>query len=226
MRGHEVHAVDSPVALLAARLISALHDSDRFVMALSGGGTPKALFEHLVTHHADAPWERVHVLQVDERCVPPGHEDSNWRMISEALLRHLRFASTHRMEAERGEEGAAAYEALLRREVPANADGIPVCDLVLLGMGGDGHTASLFPGTAALSERQRIVVHHAVPQLDTHRLTLTFPILNAARRRWFLATGPGKRAAFEKALRGEVPAGMVDPAEWFVDPALAAPEGS
>jgi len=216
-----VHATRYPAVLLALRFAAALQEAERFTVALSGGGTPKALFQHLVQHHAGLPWERVHVFQVDERCVPPGHEDSNWRMINGELLAHLPVAAAHRMEAERGEAGARDYEALIRAELPDGDNGTPAFDLILLGMGDDGHTASLFPGTAALDEKTRLVVHQAVPQLDTHRVTMTYPLIRAARRRWFLAAGADKRPAFAQALRGEVPAGRVDGAEWFVDDALA-----
>ena len=215
-----IHAAPDPAALLANRLADIIQASERFTLALSGGGTPKALFQRLAREYAHLPWQRVHVFQVDERCVPPGHDESNWRMISENLLEQLPIARAHRIEAERGEHGAADYEALVRTEVPAGASGVPAFDLVLLGMGDDGHTASLFPGTTALQETNRLVVHQSVPQLDTHRVTMTFPLINAARRRWFLAAGADKRGAFASALRAEVPAGRVVGAEWFVDPAL------
>jgi len=217
-----IHATRDPVAMLAHRLADAIRDSGRFTMALSGGSTPKALFQLLVREHAGLPWGNVHIFQVDERCVPPDHDDSNWRMITQNLLDHLPVAKAHRMEAERAEAGARDYEALVHTEVPANAEGLPAFDIVLLGMGDDGHTASLFPGTAALDEAARLVVHHAVPQLNTLRVTFTFPLINAAHRRWFLATGGDKQPAFASALRGEAPAGQVRGAEWFVDEALQA----
>ena len=219
-----VHIATDPTHKVAALLVDAVLSSQRFFVALSGGSTPKALFELLARNYSELPWDRVHIFQVDERCVPPDHADSNWRMLSESLLEHISVGGAYRLEAERGEDGAIDYEALIRREVPGGADRVPVLDLVLLGMGDDGHTASLFPGTTALEEHQRLVVQNEVPQLGAYRATMTYPLLHAARRRWFLATGAGKRAAFTGALRGEYPAGRVKNAEWFVDEALGASE--
>ena len=189
-------------------------------IAVSGGSTPKALFHKLATRYRDAvPWGRITLFQVDERSVPPDDPQSNWRMLRETLLDHVPEARAHRIRA--GEVGAAdAYEELLRREVPAGPDGIPVLDLVLLGMGADGHTASLFPRSPALDERDRLVVSNPVPQLDTTRVTMTYPLLNAARHRWFLVRGADKAAAFSRAQKGELPAGAIHDAVWFVDEAV------
>jgi len=168
-------------------------------IALSGGSTPKLLYETL----ADPPfrdsvrWNRLELFFGDERSVPPDHKDSNYRMANQALLSHVPVKA-HRMHAETGE--AAAYERLVRERIRANRDGIPVFDLILLGMGGDGHTASLFPGTKALEERQRLVVMNEVPQMQTRRMTFTYPLINAAQRVWVLVPGADKRQRVRECL--------------------------
>lgn len=171
----------------------------RLAVALSGGSTPRRLYELLATpaFRASVRWEVVELFFGDERAVAPDHPDSNYRMAREALLVAVPVAA-HRMPAETGE--AAAYEALLRERIRAERDGIPTFDLVLLGIGADGHTASLFPGTAALAERSRLVVMNDVPQLGATRMTLTYAALNAARRVWVLASGVDKREIVARCL--------------------------
>jgi 6-phosphogluconolactonase len=174
----------------------------RFDIALAGGSTPRGIYRHLSAAHAAAlPWERVHLFFGDERTVPPEHPDSNFRMVQESLLVHPAIQSqvnVHRIEGEL-EPGIAAdrYEAELRTHFRTDQ---PVFDLILLGMGTDGHTASLFPGTAALTAVSRAVVANAVPPLKTQRITLTFPCLNAAREVRFLATGADKAAMLASVL--------------------------
>src|SRR5205085_3455500 len=121
---------------------------------------------------------------------PPEHPDSNYGMAKRALLDHVPVTA-HRMVAEHGD--AEGYARLLGERIARRRDGAPVLDVVLLGMGDDGHTASLFPGTAALTERTRWVVMNDVPQLKTRRMTLTYPVLNAAEHVWMLIAGAGKR---------------------------------
>ncbi len=178
----------------------------RLAVALSGGSTPRRLYELWATpgFRASIHWEAVELFFGDERAVPPDHPDSNYRMVREALLSAVPVAA-HRMPAETGE--AAGYEALLRERIRATRDGLPVLDLVLLGIGTDGHTASLFPGTCALAERSRLVVMNDVPQLGTRRMTLTYPALNAARRVWVLASGADKRAIVTQCLAARDDAG-------------------
>lgn len=191
-----------------------------FSVAFSGGSTPAKLLTLLASDYKERiPWRRVHIYQVDERAVPPGHEQSNWRLLKQTLLDHVHVGMAHRMSAEK-KPGAAEYETMLRRYLPER-DGVPAFDLVLLGLGEDGHTASLFPGTDALDEKHRAVVRHYVPKLEAFRMTLTLPVLNAAANRWFLVTGAPKCKALKDALAGENPAGLVDSPEWFVDPAAA-----
>ena len=172
--------VTADVAGAAAELI--LSERPR-TLALAGGRTPRALYERLAG--ADLPWAEMDVCFGDERCVPPAHPDSNCRMAHEALLRAVP-ARVHRMCGERCDP--EAYEHELRALF---GEGEPAFDLVLLGLGVDGHTASLFPGHPALEERDRWVVR--VERGDHPRLTLTLPVLSAARMALFLVTGAEKR---------------------------------
>lgn len=169
-------------------------------VALSGGSTPAPVYSRLAT--LDFPWEATHIFFGDERCVAPDHPDSNFRMAWEALLSKVP-AVVHRMPAE--DCDATAYE----RELAATfGPGMPQFDLVFLGLGTDGHTASLFPGDAALNECERRVVR--VERPDHSRLTLTLPVLSAARLAIFLVTGAAKRAPLAQLLRGDdIPAAWV-----------------
>lgn len=220
-----VHIADDPAQMVAERFAawSANRDAHAHV-AVSGGSTPKALFALLATTFRERiPWERITLYQVDERCVPPDHSDSNWRMLKETLLDAAPGIEAHRMEAERGHDGALDYQAVLLENVPipCSPSGVPVLDLVLLGMGADGHTASLFPGAKALREREAIVTLTEVPATGAQRVTLTYPVLEAAANRWFLVSGADKAQAFERVRQGELPAGQLRNAEWFVDHATA-----
>lgn len=183
-----------------------------FRVALAGGSTPKDLYAALVDR--PVPWGRTRFYWGDERCVPPEHADSNYRMAREALLSKVPVPpeNIHRIQAERP-DAAELYEAELEGRF----------DLVLLGMGPDGHTASLFPDTEALREAKRLVLANWVPKLGARRITLTYPALNAARNVLFLVSGPDKaRAAGEVLREGKVlPAGLVRPADgrliWLLD---------
>lgn len=166
-----------------------------FSMALSGGSTPKLLYQSLATSPL-IEWPKVELFFGDERAVPPEHPDSNFGMVKKALLDEVKVLA-HPMKAEQGE--AEAYEALIRSRVKEVRDGVPVLDLVLLGLGTDGHTASLFPGTPALEETKRLVVMNAPPK----RMTITFPLINAAKRVWIVAAGPEKKEIVERARSGE-----------------------
>lgn len=192
-------------AIAAERVVEALSASTGpRSIALAGGSTPQRLYELL----ASSPWrDRVDWRTVewfwgDERAVGPDHAESNYRMAREALLRPLGIEPdrVHRMEAEAADPGAAAagYEATIRRMVRPDARGVPALDLVLLGLGADGHTASLFAGSAALTEEHRLVVAHRVPRLGTWRMTLTYPLLRAARNLQFFVTGAAKAAVLAK----------------------------
>ncbi len=220
--GAQVHVSDRPAEALARRFVALANNLDKGNIAVSGGRTPHELYMLLATvYKSQVPWHRLTLFQVDERPVPPGHEESNWTLLADTILARVSEVRAHRMEAERP-LGAEDYERLLRRLVPLNTAGVPVFDLVILGLGADGHTASLFPSTDALEEAERAVVNNEVPALKTSRVTLTFPVLNAAKRRWFLVQGADKAAVFAEAQRGLHPAGRVKDAEWFVDSSVTA----
>jgi 6-phosphogluconolactonase len=213
---------ENPAQRLADDLVNFLAARKVAHVAVSGGSTPRQLFRVLAEKHRErVAWERVILWQVDERCVPPDDPQSNWRMVNEELLSKIPNIRAHRMKAET-DNAAEEYESLLRAQVPPNDVGIPRLDLVLLGMGSDGHTASLFPGTAALAEQQKLVVRNRVDQLDTYRITLTYPLINAAEARWFLAAGADKAIAFKSVQEGRLPASRIRDPRWYVDRAVTA----
>ncbi|MGD0829730.1 MAG: 6-phosphogluconolactonase [Terracidiphilus sp.] len=178
-------------------------------IAISGGSTPKAAFELLANSdhlwRARMPWEKLDLYWVDERCVPPTDAESNYRMTREALLDHvpLRPDQIHRIEAEL-EPGIAAarYESELRSSFRLDGAQTPRFDLVALGLGDDGHTASLFPHTAALHDIGHLVAANRVPQKDAWRITLTWPVINHARSVFFLVEGQAKAAILKEVLTG------------------------
>lgn len=206
-----------------------------FFVALAGGNTPRALYRALAAR-SDIDWTSVHVFFGDERCVPPTHVDSNYRMAHETLLQHVPIPplQVHRLRGELAPEDAARVYADELAYVPS-ANGWPCFDLVLLGLGDDGHVASLFPGTAALERQDTTVVANAVPRLGVQRLTLTFPVINNARAVWLLVSGANKAAMAQRALGraadNPLPVQRLDPARlsWYLDRAAysgrAEPEG-
>jgi 6-phosphogluconolactonase len=178
-------------------------------IAISGGSTPKAAFQLLADPSQPwrwrMPWENLDLYWVDERAVPPDHADSNYRMTREALLDHvpLKPCQIHRMEGELDPEAAAArYESELRNSFRLEGAESPRFDLVALGMGSDGHTASLFPNTQAIHEMSRLVTANPVPQKDTCRITLTWPVINHASSVFFLIAGTDKAAILKEVLTG------------------------
>jgi 6-phosphogluconolactonase len=178
-------------------------------IAISGGATPKAAFELLADPNQPwrnhMPWEKLDLYWVDERCVPPGHADSNYRMTREALLDHvpLRPEQIHRIEGELDPEAAAArYESELRNSFRLEGAESPRFDLVALGLGSDGHTASLFPHSEAIHEMSRLVVANHVSQKDAWRITLTWPVINHARSVFFLVAGAEKASILKEVLLG------------------------
>ncbi len=206
-----------------------IDESGRFAVALAGGSTPRMAYEMLAREYGgpeDLDWGRVHAFFGDERAVPPDHEDSNYRMAQEALLSRVPVGSVHRM---RGEMDPRQAAALYEKELEDFFGGPPVLDLVLLGIGEDGHTASLFPRTPALDARDRWAVENPVEKLETTRITLTAPAINAARRVVFLVAGEGKAKALKEILEGgadphDYPAKLVHPGSgpiWMVDEAAA-----
>ena len=214
----------------AAMSGEAIEERGRFVVVLAGGSTPKAMYEVLARDYADRiDWSRVHVFFGDERTVPPDHDDSNYKMASETLLEHVSVGSIHRMRGELPpDEAAQAYEGELRAFF--RTEEVPRFDLILLGVGGDGHTASLFPETAALEIDDRLVVANPVLQRDTTRITLTVPVINAARAVLFLVAGEDKAEALQEILEGDPdprahPASLIQPpdgSEWMLDQSAAS----
>lgn len=193
----------------------AIKERGQFTVALSGGSTPKAIYQTLSQKPKALDWGRVFLFWSDERSVPPDHPDSNYRMAMEHLGK-LPILEEHifRMHAENDiEVNAAAYEHVIK----AKTDGI--FDLVMLGMGEDGHTASLFPGTEALKITDRLVVPNYIPHLDSWRMTLTFPCINAARTICVYVLGEKKRARLKEVLAGEndFPISYVKNPHWVTD---------
>lgn len=217
---------------VVATIGQALAQRDRAHVALAGGSTPRAVNALLVAQprRALVAWERVVFWFGDERCVPPDDEQSNYRMNRETLLEPLGIgrAQVHRMRGEDDPPAAAAdYDAVLQLELGEQ----PRLDLVLLGMGPDGHTASLFPGTIAAIDDDKRCIAHYVPQLERWRITLTPRAINAARHITITAGGAEKAAALQGVLEGPrqtdvYPAQLIAPVDgtlrWFVDAAAAA----
>ncbi|MGH9405807.1 MAG: 6-phosphogluconolactonase [Terriglobia bacterium] len=204
-----------------------------FAAALSGGSTPQRFCELLASRGVSLPWPRLHLFQVDERCVPPDDPRSNYRMLREAMLDRLPGVQFHRMQAEwpDREAAAASYENDLRTTLGTESGAWPHLDVIYLGLGEDGHTASLFPETAALAERRLAVCANFVPKLNMYRITLTLPVLNAAARVVFLVSGAGKAEILRQVLRTPAPPASLLPAQlvqpsgsaptWYVDEAAA-----
>ena len=178
-----------------------------FRLSLCGGSTPKGIYAALAAREG-IDWSRVLLSFGDERCVPADHADSNYRMVKEALLdpAEVPGGSVMRMAGELPpEEAAQRYDGQLAKLAGLAGEAIFVHDLVLLGMGDDGHTASLFPGTTALEETERSAVANYVPKFDSWRLTLTYPVINAARQVAFLVKGELKRPVVDEVLAGGSP---------------------
>jgi 6-phosphogluconolactonase len=233
MRAAADHVVDAAAKAIAS--------SGRFVVALAGGSTPKALYRLLATepYASHVSWPQVHVGWGDERCLPPDDPASNYRMAREALLDHVPVLQPH-VHRIRGEDppgdAAAAYESELRDLFPVDERSSPTAaascfDLVLLGMGDDGHTASIFPGMAAIRESRRWVEAVHVPAVAMWRVTLTPMAINVASQVIFLVSGSDKAAMLSQVLEGPrqfdaLPAQAIAPISgklrWLVDVAAAA----
>lgn len=224
----DVHRfVVAPEALpeIAARQIAkaieqAIADRSRASVMLAGGSTPRAVYRHLAQTQG-LPWEKVEIYFGDERSVPPGDSQSNYRMARESLLDAVPIppAQVHRLLAERPDREAAADE--YARLLPERLD------LVILGVGEDGHTASLFPGSSALKERVRKVLAVVGPKAPLQRLTVTPPVIAAARVKIILVSGAGKAGAVAQALEGpdqpvQCPAQLARDGIWIMDRAAAS----
>ena len=206
---------------------AAVQERGRFSVALSGGNTPRTIYSLLASEHQQLPWDRIHIFFGDERHVPPDHPDSNFRMASESLLSKVPIPekNIHRVHAELDAETAATeYDQQLRDFFHLINHDWPRFDLIFLGIGEDGHTASLFPESKALAEASRRVVANWVEKFKTFRITLTFPVLNHAAEVVFLVSGTGKAQILSQVLRPgamKYPAQSVQPEDgrllWLVD---------
>lgn len=204
-----------------------ISEENRFTVALSGGVTPQALYQNLC-RELDFDWKRVWLFWSDERAVPPEHPDSNYHSAMTSGLNHLSIPSKQifRMQGElESNQAAANYEALIKKSL-----GKSLFDLVMLGLGSDGHTASLFPKTAACLITKNLVVANFIPHLKTWRLTLTIPCINQSRRALFLVSGHAKQNIVKKVLEAsanvDCPASLIGTKErkalWILDREAAA----
>jgi 6-phosphogluconolactonase len=240
--GVQVFPNPSEVARGAARLFvdyawQSIAKDGQFMVALSGGNTPREMFELLATQEfrVQVDWAKVHVFWSDERAVAPDSPESNYGMARRELLVRvpIPLANVHRMEAEKPGIGRAAhdYEEVLRKYLELDDRGFPKFHLIFLGMGKDGHTASLFPGTRVTRQTSRWVSTPTVTKLNMRRMTLTLPVLDAAWRIVFLVVGPDKAEILRDVLEGKsdppLPAQLVQPRHhglklFLVDKAAAA----
>ena len=235
----DIHVYPTPQALVEAAAEHILHHArqaiaarDLFTLALAGGSTPKSLYAMLAAppFRSQLDWKKIRFFWGDERHVPPDHEDSNYRMAHEALLSHLPIstAQVHRVPSELPDVQTVAdqYEAALREQFEVSEPDVPRFDLILLGMGPDGHTASLFPGTRAVHETSRLVAAPRVEKLQAFRITFTPVLLNHARQVTFLICGRAKAETLHSVLEGPyqpdaLPAQIIRPRAgtltWFMD---------
>jgi 6-phosphogluconolactonase len=235
----EIRVMNSPVEVFEAAAsefstlaVSAVNARGRFTVALSGGSTPKSLYALLASGSISVPWDKTYFFFGDERHVPPDDPESNFRMTRETgLLTRVPDGNVFRVLAEETDADAAArsYEQTLRQFFSVRAGEFPRFDLVLLGLGPDGHTASLFPGTAALNENSRLVVANWVEKFQTYRITLTLPVLNRAACVTFLVCGADKAGMVREVLQDDqanLPSQKVLPVDgrllWLMDRAAAS----
>jgi 6-phosphogluconolactonase len=237
----EIRILETPAELFQAAAEEfaelakkAVQATGQFTVALSGGSTPKGMFNLLAGEKfASIPWDKIYFFWGDERHVPPDHPDSNYRMAYEALLSKVPVPAENVFRvptANKDADAAAlAYEETLKTFFKLRPGEVPRFDLILLGMGPDGHTASLFPDSAALHEDKRLVVANWVEKFKTHRITFTYPVLNNAACVTFLVAGEDKAPALHEVLENKnsgLPAQLVRPENgrliWLVDRAAAS----
>ena len=209
------HAAAEEFTRVGRRAIGA---HGRYSVALSGGSTPKSLYSLLASNYADFPWARTYFFFGDERHVPPTDPESNYRMVNETMLSKISIPSSNvfRVQAENPDAAAAAadYEVQLRTFFELKPGQFPRFDLILLGMGPDGHTASLFPGSEGLKDQTHLVIANWVEKFKTHRISFTFPVLNHAAEVMFLASGPDKAEMISDVLEGKSSEGKSPEAKW------------
>lgn len=236
----EIRILDNPAGLFRAAALEfsklaneAVRARGRFCVALSGGSTPKGLYSLLATGAVPVPWEKIYFFWGDERHVPPDDPESNYRMANEALLSKIPIQSQNvfRILGEETDAQVAAkkYEKTLVKLFELKEGAFPRFDLILLGMGPDGHTASLFPGSPALQENRRLVVANWVEQFHTDRITLTLPVLKNAAEVIFLVSGEEKSGILRQVLEGnagQFPSQLVRPSDgkliWLLDKPAAS----
>ena len=207
---------------------------ESLTVALSGGHTPKTFFEILAERYRESiPWDKVVFFWGDERCVPPDNDESNFKMTKGALLSKIVIpeANIHRVRGEDPPHNEALrYEEEIKEFIPGGGNGFPRFDWIFLGMGPDGHTASLFPGAPTLEEREKVCVVATHPETGQKRVSLTFPVLDNAKRVSFLVAGDSKAPVLKEIMESggkplPYPASMVSPVdgvlEWYLDKAAA-----
>ncbi len=229
---HTYASPEATAAALASFFRVWASDKTHFTVALSGGNTPKILYRHLAQHYGKSlDWEHIHFFWGDERCVPPDHSDSNFKMANEALLQHISIPAenVHRIRGEAPPaEAAQLYADEIQRFVKQK-NGVPAFDLVLLGIGNDGHTASIFPNNMELLKADGICAVATHPESGQQRISLCGPVINNARKVAFMATGGDKwkvvQAIRQKSEQWEsYPAAHIQATEelhWFLDEAAA-----
>lgn len=230
-------AFDTAADIFAGVACEAISRHGQFTVALAGGNTPRGLYQVLASPRwvEAVPWQEAIIFFGDERDVPHDHPESNFRMAEDSLLGKvpIRLENLHAMPADMPDLDSAAgqYEQKIRDLVQPGDNGLPAFDLILLGMGADGHAASLFPDTPALDESHRLVVSQHVPVLGRHRMTFTYPLINAARCVMFLIAGMDKAVPAARVLGDEhsaasLPAGRVRPTHgkliFVLDPMAAS----
>lgn len=224
-----LHQAAADLLIVAAQ--ASLGARGRWVVALGGGTTPRPVYALLAAEprRSQIDWSKVVVFWGDERCVPPDDPQSNYRMAYEALLKHVPIpeAQIYRIHGEDDPLHAASEYAATIRTVLDTPDAMPAFDTIILGIGADGHIASLFPGTLLLAEREALVTAGWVPQQNQHRVSLTLPLINATHGAMFIVAGDSKAPTVRRIAQGDqsLPATLVKPATpplWMLDAAAAA----
>lgn len=225
---------DATAKSFAQTVIAQVKSRETCFVALSGGSTPKLLYERLKEPDLKntIPWDKIHFFVSDERCVAQSSEDSNFGNAERYLFAHVPVVADHLHpcvgQDKNPDSSASVLEDLIKKIVPAGENGVPKFDLILLGMGPDGHTASLFPGTKALEETKRLVVKNHVDKVNADRITFTFPLINQAETILFMVAGEDKAPVLSTVLESdkpEYPSQHVVPVcgrlVWIVDQAAA-----